>query len=270
MTTRIITALIVGAFWLLLLFVAPFTLFWGTFILAGTIMGWEFSNTVLKEEKTSIKVLTTLLLLLPYAFSYSGHLEFLSASLFTGIFLLIVMVIFRYEQLKDPFSIILKGIIGIVLVGFFPAHIVLIQQMPNGPLLLLFLTAITIASDSCAFFTGTFLGKRKLCPSVSPNKTVEGLLGGLIGSGIAGILVATLFLGQNNSITIIIYSCLLGCIGMVGDLTESMLKRWSGVKDSGNIMPGHGGLMDRLDSLMLAAPAFYYLQQWHLIFPSFV
>ncbi len=230
-------------------------------------MGWEFSTAVIKETNFSQKIFSIFLFLIPFATAYFGSLDLLTAGFFSAIMLSIIGVILQYDQLKDPFPILIRVIFGILLVGFFPAHLILIMQMPNGPLLLLFITAITIASDSCAFFTGTFLGRKKLCPSVSPKKTLEGLAGGIIGSGVAGLLVAHLFLFSGNIVKVILFSCFLGFIGTIGDLTESILKRWSGVKDSGSIMPGHGGLLDRFDSLVLAAPTFYYLQHWQLIFP---
>lgn len=114
----------------------------------------------------------------------------------------------------------------------------------------------TWASDTLAYFVGSKLGRRKLCPAISPGKTYEGAIGGLIGS-IAGVgimgwvsglpLVHTLFLGF-----------LVGFAAPLGDLAESALKRFSGVKDSGNVLPGHGGVLDRFDAIMFTVPLVYY------------
>ena len=114
----------------------------------------------------------------------------------------------------------------------------------------------TWASDTFAYFVGSCVGKRKLCPSISPGKTFEGAAGGLAGSiiGVAALgalfglpLYHTLFLG-----------ILVGIVAPFGDLVESALKRFTGVKDSGNILPGHGGVLDRFDAVMFSAPVVYY------------
>lgn len=114
----------------------------------------------------------------------------------------------------------------------------------------------TWANDTFAFFVGSSLGKRKLCPTVSPGKTVEGALGGLMGS----ILVAILF-GQILHLKIVhslLLGMLIGVTAPLGDLAESILKRYTGVKDSGRLLPGHGGVLDRFDSVMFTVPVVYY------------
>lgn len=118
-------------------------------------------------------------------------------------------------------------------------------------------------TDTCAYFTGFFLGRKKLCPKISPKKTVEGAIGGILGCVIFNIIAtliynATLPEGQNYSILLIIpISILLSVVGMCGDLSASVIKRNVGIKDYGKIMPGHGGIMDRFDSVAFTAPALY-------------
>lgn len=114
----------------------------------------------------------------------------------------------------------------------------------------------TWANDTFAFFVGSSLGRRKLCPAVSPGKTVEGALGGLLGS----ILLAILF-GQILHLKIVhsvMLGLLIGVAAPLGDLAESILKRYTGVKDSGKLLPGHGGVLDRFDSVMFTVPVVYY------------
>ena len=118
-------------------------------------------------------------------------------------------------------------------------------------------------TDTCAYFTGFFLGRKKLCPKISPKKTVEGAIGGILGCVVFNI-VATLIYnvtlpeGQSYSILLIIpISILLSVVGMCGDLSASVIKRNVGIKDYGKIMPGHGGIMDRFDSVAFTAPALY-------------
>ena len=267
MTSRILTALIVGAGWLLLLFAAPLPLFLVFFVLIGVLIAWEFAAMVLGPEETALKPATVLLILLPLVASCFGRLEILAAALFLAVLLTNLLVVSRHATLPDPFSLLLRLSFGLLLVGFFLAHVPLIMRLQNGAKLLLFLTGITVASDSVAFFIGKAFGRHKLCPSVSPKKSIEGLVGGLIGGSAGGLIVALLFFPDFALFKVLICSTLLTAIGVLGDLTESLLKRHAGIKDSGTILPGHGGLLDRMDSLLLAAPAFYYLQTWHLLLP---
>lgn len=114
----------------------------------------------------------------------------------------------------------------------------------------------TWASDSFAFFVGSKMGKHKLCPAISPGKTVEGALGGLIGS-VLGVAAAG-YIFKFDMFHGIIIGMLVGIAAPLGDLVESAIKRFTGVKDSGRLLPGHGGVLDRFDSIMFAVPAVYY------------
>ena len=121
---------------------------------------------------------------------------------------------------------------------------------------LFFAFLIAWVSDSGAFFVGRAIGKHKLAPNISPSKTIEGAIGGLICALIVCGVYAKLFLPDHLIALLII--ALIACIGgQIGDLLESALKRWAGVKDSGNILPGHGGILDRFDSMMIIAPLVY-------------
>jgi phosphatidate cytidylyltransferase len=117
---------------------------------------------------------------------------------------------------------------------------------------------IVMSGDTAAYYVGCNLGRRKLYPLVSPNKSVEGAIGGLFGS-LAGTFVARFtFFPELSVVDCFATALLLGSLGQVGDLFESLLKRSFGVKDSGTIVPGHGGILDRLDSILFAVPAAYY------------
>ncbi len=124
--------------------------------------------------------------------------------------------------------------------------------------LMVILFIIVWATDSFAYWIGRKFGKTKLAPSISPNKTREGLLGGVIGAGIAAFLVA-LMLHVPYSFIYLPLGIFVGCVAQAGDLFESWIKRRAGVKDSGTIIPGHGGLLDRIDGLLFAAPVYALL-----------
>ena len=125
---------------------------------------------------------------------------------------------------------------------------------------LLYVITITIMSDTFAHFIGTMIGKKKLCPKVSPNKTVEGFIGGVFfGTFLGSVLFLTVVMPSANVFLVIVISLILSIISELGDLVFSAIKRKYGVKDYGNIMPGHGGVVDRLDSIIFAILAFSYL-----------
>jgi phosphatidate cytidylyltransferase len=118
---------------------------------------------------------------------------------------------------------------------------------------------ITWLSDTAAYLVGKSVGRTKLIPSVSPNKTVEGAIGGLVAAGITASMCVFAFGLDLHPLTALIVGILLGAIGMLGDLSESLLKRRAGVKDSGNLIPGHGGMLDRIDALIFVLTATWAL-----------
>ena len=164
------------------------------------------------------------------------------------------------------------SIAGIVYVGFCFAHLILLRFMapdvvlatPVGDMTLgcAFLWVMflgTWSSDTFAYFAGSFFGKHKMCPAVSPKKTVEGFLGGLVGTT---AVVAALGCALDFSVPLMaLLGVLLAITATVGDLAESIIKRYTGVEDSGRLIPGHGGVLDRFDSVMFTAPFVYYFIQ---------
>jgi phosphatidate cytidylyltransferase len=124
----------------------------------------------------------------------------------------------------------------------------------RGPQIVLWLVLMVIAADIGAYFTGRSLGRRKLAPRVSPGKTQEGALGGLLGAALAGWGGAAYF--GFPPLAAVAFGCAVGVFSIIGDLTESMFKRAASLKDSGALLPGHGGLLDRMDSVTAAAPLY--------------
>jgi phosphatidate cytidylyltransferase len=147
---------------------------------------------------------------------------------------------------------------GPLYIGLCLGHLVLTRAMPEGEFLIFCLFLVTWAADTGAYYAGTSLGRHKLAPDISPNKTVEGLAGGLIAAALAAFLAQSWFLPSLTIVDCVAVACLLTVAGLLGDLAESAMKRGAGVKDSGSLIPGHGGLLDRLDSLLFTAPTFYY------------
>jgi len=127
---------------------------------------------------------------------------------------------------------------------------------------ILFLYGTVWFADSFAYYIGTYLGRRRLYPSISPNKTIEGAVGSIAGGGFGAVLIKTLFYDSSNDWLLInpfITGMVLGLAAVIGDLVESMFKRDAGVKDSSNIIPGHGGILDKIDGVLLAGPVLYFI-----------
>jgi phosphatidate cytidylyltransferase len=134
----------------------------------------------------------------------------------------------------------------------------LLPPLGSGPWRLVLLLAIIMVADSAAYFAGSAFGRHKLAPSISPGKTWEGALAALGGGILGALAVRALGLPELPAAHAVALGALVAAVGTVGDLAESLLKRWAGVKDSGRLFPGHGGMLDRLDSLLFGAPVLYY------------
>jgi phosphatidate cytidylyltransferase len=147
---------------------------------------------------------------------------------------------------------------GVLYLGLTLGTLSMTRVLPHGEWLIFFLLLVTWASDTGAYYVGTLYGRHRLAPKISPKKTVEGLVGGFFGAIIVAYAARWWFLPELSSLDCLILASLLTITGLWGDLTESAMKRSVGTKDSGGILPGHGGMLDRLDSLLFTAPVFYY------------
>lgn len=200
------------------------------------------------------------------AIALGAHRPLLAAALGVVGLLGVPAIALKERDPKNSLGNSSVAILGMVYVGFLLCHAVLIREYLGerrvGIFFLLLALAGSMLCDTGAYFVGRAYGKRKLIPHISPGKTVEGSIGGIAG-GILGVYffkwITDLFFatplgwGQTTVLGII-----LAVVGMVGDLVESMFKRDAGVKDSGNVFPGHGGMLDRLDSPLFTLPATFY------------
>ncbi len=177
------------------------------------------------------------------------------------VIVLLVLAVFFMAASQDLSSTISKmgiALFGIFFVGFLLAYVSLIRNMPNGRRWVLFLILTVWAGDIFALLSGSFLGRHKLYPKISPNKTFEGLAGGILGSILVALAFSRLFIPDLKMGTCVLFAVGLAILGQLGDFTESMLKRSAQVKDSGTLFPGHGGMLDRLDSFLFSAPFLHY------------
>jgi phosphatidate cytidylyltransferase len=144
-------------------------------------------------------------------------------------------------------------------VGFLASYAVLLVGLESGPVLVLAVIGAAAISDIGAYAVGVSIGRHQLAPSVSPNKSWEGLVGGLVVAGAVGALVLPLFDAGFTPVTAAVLAVACGLASSIGDLAESMIKRDLGVKDLGGVLPGHGGVLDRVDGILVALPVGYYL-----------
>jgi phosphatidate cytidylyltransferase len=174
------------------------------------------------------------------------------------VFFFVILFLFRFRDLSTVAQQLAMILFGFLYIPLLLSHLVLLRSLPFGREWVFLVLLIVMAGDTMAYFTGVSLGQRRLCPAISPNKSVEGAIGGLAGS-LAGAFLARVWFFPCLAIhDCFLLGLILGVLGQLGDLFESMLKRSFGVKDSGTMIPGHGGILDRLDSLLFAFPAAYY------------
>ena len=188
---------------------------------------------------------------------YETNVSFLPVVIGCLLFLFLLFL-FRIRDIANAAREVSFAILGFLYIPVFLAHLVMLRQTVYGVQWLMVVMLIVMSNDSLAFYSGKTLGKHRLYPLVSPKKTIEGAVGGLIGSIIGVALAKYTFFPQLSAFDVLFTAIFIGIIGQIGDLFESMLKRGFGVKDSGGIVPGHGGILDRMDSIIFAAPATYY------------
>lgn len=208
----------------------------------------------LKNYAAYILFPLTLYLLISRQYSYAS-IGILAITLLSSTYLVYQLFVKKeisYKHNRQKLGLTYRYVI------FSMCFLVLLPFYENSfhPFLMISILSLIWVNDSFAFLIGKNFGKHKLFPSVSPKKTIEGFIGGLVFS-----LLAALFISKFNldfsMLNWLIISVLVSALGTTGDLVESKFKRQAGIKDSGNIMPGHGGILDRLDSLLFAAPFVY-------------
>jgi phosphatidate cytidylyltransferase len=167
----------------------------------------------------------------------------------------------REKNVRIALDSISYTLFGILYIAGLGGYFFLISNLEGGRQIIVFILLFVWVGDSAAFYVGRKLGERKLLELVSPNKTIVGAVANVIGTLIAALLASNLFFNEIPLIHCLIVAFICGIIGQFGDLAESLIKRNCRVKDSGALIPGHGGILDRIDSLLFAGPAFYCYYQ---------
>lgn len=241
----------------------------------AVILGlWEFYNLASKLELRPQTIV-----------GYLGGLGVAACFTFRRVDLIIAVMaaisivalaveVFRAEGLDKVLTSVAATVFGVVYVGVLAGFLIGMRMISDSSVdpavpklaakLMTTFFAMVMMTDTGAYYTGRTLGRHKLAPKVSPGKTIEGSIGGFITAAVAGIICKYVFFPEAPIAHIAILGAIIGIISQIGDLAESLLKRGSGVKDSGAIFPGHGGMLDRVDSLLFCAPILYYYAEWIL------
>ncbi len=178
---------------------------------------------------------------------------------------LFMYALFAKEPLQEAMTALAVTVFGIMYVSWLFMHLTLLRGLPYGKQFVFYLLIAVWSGDSGAYYAGKSLGKHLLSPVISPKKTVEGAIGGLAATLLASIIVKFTLLPQMSLLHAAMLGVMLAIVSQIGDLCESLLKRSVNVKDSGTLLPGHGGILDRVDGLMFAAPVLYYYAQAFLV-----
>jgi phosphatidate cytidylyltransferase len=196
------------------------------------------------------------------AFFEVNHPGWWPASLWPAAALAILAaMLWRAGDLATTVPAAAGSLFGALWLGALMGTIAALRHLPSpelGAWRVILLLFIVMTGDSLAYFVGHAIGRHRLAPNLSPGKTVEGALGGLLGGVLGALIVRFLGFAALSPGEVVGLGVVVAAVGIAGDLAESLLKRWAGVKDSGTLIPGHGGVLDRSDSLLFGAPVLYY------------
>ena len=267
MKTRILVGVIAIPLIFLLILFAPIWMFGAALGAVAAIAAWELLKCVSPAMPLRMVAYAAIgAFLLPFGTSLGAYLlteRFVLWGLVVVMFCELMVSIMREEQMTfDPVVMVLFA--GFVLPMLFTS-LIRIDMMENGPYLLVMVFIAAFASDSFAYFAGMFLGKHKLAPQLSPKKTIEGSAGGFLGTIVCMLIYGIIMSAAGYTVNypvIAVYGYFGSLAGQLGDLAFSAIKRLHGVKDYSHIIPGHGGVLDRFDSMLFIAPLIELLMMW--------
>jgi len=267
---RVISALIaIGLIAPALIFLGSYAIYFFTLIVAAGCLYEYFSMIMGKNYSKSIRLSGVLIGVLLIAFPIFLKFEFISV-LTVGLLFYCTYFMLRAKKYPNDVAPVegLKlgklmldlslSVFGILFFSLLLIYLPMLRDTTDGLKWVVCLMAVVWLGDTGAFFIGRKYGKTKLLPEISPNKTIEGSLGGLVFSFIGVLTCKLVFFHSIDLIDCVNLGIIGGALGQTGDLVESMIKRSVSVKDSGAIMPGHGGFFDRFDALIFAVPFFYF------------
>lgn len=263
---RLLTAAIGVPLLILLIFKGGSALFAIFISIISLVTMWEYFRIIYSDNnKGGRGLILFFAYLTAIGIIYAAHLSRFDMIVWLLLVNLIVSGMASLWLFKsDPTApvILSKQVLGIVYIPLFLSFLVFIRNIIDGEFWVFSLIVIVFLGDSGAYFAGSGFGKHKLSPAISPGKTIEGSVAGLVTSIIAGAIVKLLFFPDLSWGAGILFFLVIGIFAQVGDLFESEFKRHANIKDSGEVLPGHGGFLDRVDALMFSAPVAYVFIQY--------
>ncbi len=216
---------------------------------------------VLKIEKTSLAAIGYGAAVYYYVLLWMGWEKYVTLMAIGALMLLMAVYVFTFPKYKT--EQVTAAFFGVFYVAMMLSYLYQVRRMPDGKYLVWLIFISSWGCDTCAYCVGMLIGKHKMAPVVSPKKSVEGAVGGVAGSAVLGLLYAKVLGGNMAEVGNPMLACALACaiaavISQVGDLAASAIKRNHDVKDYGHLIPGHGGILDRFDSMIFTAPAIYF------------
>lgn len=256
---RVLTAIILIPAIVYIIQFAPVVVCTGFIFLAMLLALQEYLSMV--DVTLSFRVVSSLIAAIATLAPMWPELSFV---LLIGVILLLTLALFSSLELAAGFRMAVSSFFGSVYVGGLMGFLIAVRMWKGGEDFLMMLLIIIWAGDSFAYFAGKSFGRHKLSPTVSPNKTWEGAVAGFVFGIAAAVVCKFTFIPEVQLVHAIGLGAIVGIAGQIGDLCESIVKRAAKVKDSGGLIPGHGGMLDRVDSLLFGAPAmYYYLSFFH-------
>jgi len=234
------------------------------FILAASLAGLiEFYKIAALKLPRQIQWINYFLVFILNLLLYQRLILLAPIVILLWAFIPIIYFLVIYPKHSENFQAdVGKVLLGPVYICLPLSMLVMIDILPNGSYWIFFLLIIVFANDTGAFYFGKTIGRHKLYEAVSPNKTWEGALGGLFSSLVVALIFLRIIQIHKLNISIFILVLIMSIVSQIGDLVESMIKRNQGIKDSGNLLPGHGGMLDRIDGLLFSIPVLYFYLNW--------
>ena len=261
--TRELTALVFAPFIIWVIGWAPDWAYIATIAIVSSLALWEFLDLGAKKGYPIQKVLSILLGLFLLATFLLPDVS-VEVGVFATLLLIPAVYVFSKSPLEEALPASAVCTLGTLYIAMLAGALLRLRlDFEQGPELVFFLLLVVWAGDAGAYYVGSKFGRRKLSPRVSPKKTVEGGLGGVAAAMIIAAVIHLTFLPEFPLLHAVGVAALLSVAGVIGDLAESLWKRSAAVKDSGNLIPGHGGFLDRFDSILFTAPLLY--GYWYLL-----
>lgn len=226
-----------------------------------SLIGMSELYKVVKVEKTSLGIVGYLAAVVYYGLLFTGRMEAVTA--LTVLFLVVVMAVYVFAFPKYRTEQVMVTYFGLFYVAVMLSYVYQTRMLPDGGVAVWLIFLSSWGCDTCAYCVGMLIGKHKMAPKLSPKKSVEGGVGGVLGAALLGALFS---LAMNQwaqaEVSPAFYALICGIggiISQIGDLAASAIKRNHEIKDYGKLIPGHGGILDRFDSVIFTAPVIYYL-----------